>query len=82
MANNFLGPYFSRVFNSKIESKNRATAISIIGSLFTISILAYELISANIIEHSGYQNYFVITGALLLIFAVPMSIYLAKKLKQ
>ena len=42
MANRALYPYFSRIFNSKIESKNRATAISVLASISTIGILSYE----------------------------------------
>ena len=82
MSNTVIQPYFSRLFNSKIETKNRATAISILSSMSTILILSYELISARIIEINGYNAYFIITGSLLLLIGLPFGIHLARKLRN
>lgn len=82
LANRTLYPYFSRIFNSKIESKNRATAISVTASISTMFILSYELISARIIETSGFTPYFITTGLLLIIVAVPIAVFVGVRFKS
>lgn len=75
---NVLNPYISKILNKSIASENRATSLSVIGAFSTLFVLSYELISSRIIEEISYDMYFLSSGLILLILAIPLTIIVGK----
>lgn len=75
---NVLNPYISKILNKSIASENRATSLSVIGAFSTLFVLSYELISSRIIEEISYYMYFLSSGLILLILAIPLTIIVGK----
>ncbi len=66
-------PYFFSHLNQHIESKVRATTISLISLVGSIFVFLYELSFARVIEHLGYKWYFYSNALLVLGFMLPLS---------
>jgi MFS family permease len=66
-------PYVSRLLNEKIDTANRATSLSIVGAMITISVMLFEIGTALLIEEFSYELSFFISGLLILIFVLPLA---------
>lgn len=75
---NILNPYISKILNKSIASENRATSLSVIGAFSTLFVLSYELISSRVIEEISYNMYFLSSGVILIVLAIPLTIIVGK----
>ncbi len=67
-------PYFFSHINQHIDSKVRATTISLISLIGSIFVFLYELSFARIIENLGFKWYFYSNALLVLGLMFPLSL--------
>ncbi len=68
-------PYYNRLLNAELITEVRATSISIIGAISTISVVTLEYVSARIIETTSFNTFFLSWSAFTTFLLIPLAIY-------
>lgn len=72
-------PYLSSMLNREFSSDIRATALSIVASVTTFSIMIAEIGSAFLIEYFSFSVFYMVAAILLSIIGIPAAVFYSRK---